>query len=1271
MRKLLLSIAACVAASVQAITWVTYDSATLPSGVKEIKINNDVDTSIDNPNQSDAQGFNLCCADGVTIKLTPKSSVDRYRFFSAIIATNGAAPTVTLDVTDFVGLPLLLHNHFHFKNDATLVIKGTNFVEFGADYNWSTYFPTFNVPHKVKFTDAAGTEVAGRIRFRDRVCLYPMPDDLDYEIADNAHVAVHSNALKFGNEITLDRYDLFLSDSTETLSQYSGSTPPGATITVKEGRCLYFFPNHVNENFRWSRDGGIISNNVILAGGSLGISTATRDATLAGSLKGYGNVIGSWTTENAWNGNWSRLTGPVCFTGAVDFACQPPYYSHSSINSSRDYRFSFQNVLPGTRITALRLGGVMKKDDNGFAFVRKTDLDLSAYDANPVVIEKIEGVNNYDTNYVSFVQASVPLTIGAFSGRSLDLRGDYPITVQTMGAQSVLRNVGQVAGPADSSTVPYGDYVYTYGSSYKLFNNFNDSIPATGKVARVKGDATVIAGNPKWELHVDEGVSPRLVPTTNRMAVVVEGGTVRVTGREVAWQELPSLWLDAAASESVTNLTVHTGYAKTYPDYSHSDADLLAPGTVYYTNGFPYVTGWYDRRPDHKTTMFWSDRYDNPWTQTAQYPNQHNIMPGTHPFRVLGGLNGKDYISFGTAKVGSRTATTHPKLAGGNYTLNGVLTENARGYFYEYGTTKWGSGYKGLKPMWAFLVFGSQNGGGYNLLGSDSQSFKRGAKDLSAPLTAHAAAIEKGRAWVDGTSVALDQSNVLNGGWQIITLNLKRLVEINTLGSPGGQNYAEIIFFEQDLSEAQRVDIELYLAEKWGLRAQYNCPEGVSPTPPVATVYGSNGTVKLEADATLSGGFAGAIDLNGQTLTLEGEDLPPDETTVDTTGCTGWYDPERADLMREQDNVSSHAPARRISRLFDRSPGGMADGRFCLSIRANTRAPWKNVSARRFGPARNWMDFCNTEQKPEWATANNGNFFMFREMKNGDGVEAAVQNHCRTIILAQDSVHGGGQPFVESLMPSASGGKDHNYVPRIGQAATSPIYPEGSKDLLTKGRTYLDGVQVDGTTHGFLGRPEILSVIPTGDYAFTVFENGYNSERKDLTTCTSAIHGEILMWNRELADAERERVEAYLAWKWLGVVNRGYSALTNATVSGAGAVRAATVAVLPKFASDCTATVEVAGGDLAFNYVSGTIVDARDLGSAVVSFPATMDVNLTFAQKPASGDYPLLSCGAWATTTDFTLRTTGAVGSARVTLKTTETGLLAHVVSAGTLVVIR
>lgn len=61
MKNLLLSIAACVAASVQAITWVTYDSVTLPSGVKEIKINNDVDTSIDNSNQSDAQGFNLCC----------------------------------------------------------------------------------------------------------------------------------------------------------------------------------------------------------------------------------------------------------------------------------------------------------------------------------------------------------------------------------------------------------------------------------------------------------------------------------------------------------------------------------------------------------------------------------------------------------------------------------------------------------------------------------------------------------------------------------------------------------------------------------------------------------------------------------------------------------------------------------------------------------------------------------------------------------------------------------------------------------------------------------------------------------------------------------------------------------------------------------------------------------------------------------------------------------------------------------------------------------
>lgn len=1253
-KGLVLACMLALASSAFAVTWISFPSGT----TKEIGLNNDEDASSSNPNQSAAQGYNLCCDDGVTIRLTKKAEgVALYRFFSAIIATNGAAPTVTLDVTGLAGAPLRLHNHFHFKSDATLVVKGTNYVEFGANEQWSTYFPTFNVPHAVKFTDASGAEIAGRIRFVDRVCVYPLASGLDWSIADNAIVAPHNNALGFTGDVTLEKYDLMLCDS--SANGYSGAVPRNAMITVPTGRRLYLFPTSINRDFRWDRNGGIVSNSVVLAGGSFGIGTANSDARLEGSLTGTGEVFGSWCAS-PWNANWCRITGPVSFTGTVDFACGAKYYGNTT--STRDYNVEFGKVQPGTRITSLLYGGVSSKPTNGFRFTRDTAKTDADYAANPVVFESIGGVNNYNTNYVSYFDCGCPATF-VCDPVDVFLRGIGTLTLQTVGANSVERHENPVVAPAGTTTIPAGAYWNTYGSAHTVFDTLSANVPATGCVYEVQSDCTLVAGNPKWEVHVGAGKTLGLVPTDSRMAVVADGGTVNVQSTEGGWRHLPVLWLDASAPDTVTNLTVHTGYDKSYPDYSHNDADLLAPGTVYYTNQCPFVTGWYDCRPERRTIKLWSDRYDYLWTASG-YSAQHNIMISTHPYRVPGGLNGMDYVSFGAAS-GNKAYVTHPKLSGGTYTFTSPINEGSRGFFYKQETTAWnGSGDRPLKPEYVFLVFGSQKGGGNNIFGGATHALKRSSSALSAPLTSNATVIGKGRAWVDGRSVRLDQPNVLNGGWQVITLELKKTIEVAALGQGGGMDYAEIIVFEDSITDRQRQDIEIYLAEKWGLADQYDYQAAgrVKNTGKTATVYGT-GTVRLDAPATLSGAFAGTIDLNGQSLTLEGAGLPPDDTSIITNDCTGWFDPERMDLMVEG-NLGGRTPQKRITRLYDRC--GKEDGRFCLAERS--RAPWRHVSARRFGPARNWMDFSNTNSVP--TTNNDGNLFQFRPMKNGDGLAGMWTNVCRTIILAQDSVHGGGQPFVDgnSVLPAAASMK---YKERVGKTASSPIYPSGTDGLLTKGRTYLDGIEVDGTTQGFNGRGEILTVIPTNEYGFLCFDHLYNSEKKSYDQCTSAIHGEILMWNRALDDAERKRVEAYLSWKWLGLVNEGYSALTNATVTGAGTVRAASLAVLPKFAADCAATVDVAADALAFHYAAASVVDAKDLGGATLALPAATAVTVSFAEKPVPGDYQLLSCGAGLSATTFSLSTAGALGSCTVSLAKTDTALVLRVNASGTVIIVR
>ena len=429
-------------------------------------------------------------------------------------------------------------------------------------------------------------------------------------------------------------------------------------------------------------------------------------------------------------------------------------------------------------------------------------------------------------------------------------------------------------------------------------------------------------------------------------------------------------------------------------------------------------------------------------------------------------------------------------------------------------------------------------------------------------------------------------------------------------------------------------------------------------------MYGT-GTVNIDCDATLGGGFAGTVNLNGHALAIDGTALPPTDADISTDGCVGWFDPEQESLCTMQMTGSDNKlPRNRLFWLYDRC--GTEDGRYALTASTITRAPWINVSARGFGPLRRWIDFSNEK----YYDANNGNTFRFRLMQDGAGTGDVVTNTFRTIIMAQDSVRGGGQPFVDgnTVLPSAAATL---YKVRTGKSAASPIYPSGTASLLTGGRTYLDGELVaNPSATGFQGRPEILTVIPTADYGIVCFEHLNNSEKKDRYTNTSAIQGEILMYNRELPDAERQKVEAYLSWKWLGILPAGYSSLTNATLAGTGSVTAAKAELLPKFAPDCTADVTLTDGILAFTLVGDVLNTPHDLGAATLHLPASVTVSVACAGNPEPGDYPLVSYGALAEGTTFAFSATG-FGGARPSLVQTASGLALHVVPSGMMLIFR
>jgi hypothetical protein len=1189
-----------------------------------------------NPNQGGAQGYNLCPAGSATVALTKSAeNKDLYRFFSSIIATNGTAPTVTLDLSGLNGAPFQFHGNLHFKSDATLHIKGTNTFVMGSDQNWPSYYPTFNVPYKVEFDEDV---TDGKVVFKNQICVYAKPPDLAHEIADNATVSMHNNVLGFGSSITLDRYDLALMDSSAT---GCAPVPQGTMITVPAGRILYLFPCTVNADWRWTRAGGIITNDIVLAGGKLGLQAATSsEFHLAGSITGTGDLFSAWTFS-AWS-TWNRVTGPVDFTGNIDLA----------YGSSKDVALELGGVLPGAHFGTVRLSGVQNKQT---LLALKPSSSAPDHTLVPVMIDLLENPSGAAADKASVLtRRPLSLTVGNVA-HNLSFTESGPVTLNALGSNVVVRHVGQVKAPG-YVTLPTNGVYLTWGKAARTEFNLSDfALPdSVGRMIEVD-DNMLSLYNPTsgCQVCVSESGTLNLGVGTGRMAVRSEGGTVNVTGRAGDWGSLPVLWIDPSAAGTVSNLVVH--YENSYAAYDNEDnsARLKLGQTIRYTNDFPFVNGIFDCRGASASYKLWNDRYDN------LYNGNHNTMHGTFPYLVTGGLNGKATLSFG--KIG--TAYNNVRHDYVDDTWKNVNFSNmSRIYVTLAGDIV---GTKVLNPRYVVMVFGSQQGGGNALLaGRSTGELSRGGNTLDAPIFTNTAY----EAWIDGSKVNPVDTSLLNGGWQVITLGLKGATvyglgfDRNAAGDNGGQNYAEVLFFDEELTEMQRQAVEIYLAEKWGLASNYNYPAWVEDAVEAVPVYGT-GTVNLKTDAALGGAFAGTVNLNGHALTVDGVALPPTDSDIDTDGCVGWYDPDCAGTFTTRD-VPDKTPPTRLARLNDRL--GTADGRRSLSgAAAPQRAPWINTALRGFGPSRNWLDFSDVAYNAGYF----GNNLRFREMQNGQETGDVVTNAFRTIVMAMDSSRGGGQPFVDGANVAAAGVA--YYAKRVDKKASDPIYPSGSDEILTQGRTYLDGNRVaNPSATGFRGRPEILTVIPTNAYGMLCFDYFGNSENKSITNATSLILGESLLYNRELDDAERTRVEAYLAWKWLGLTREGYSILTNATVTGAGSVTAANVSLLPRFAADCTAALTLGSGDFAFTLAGDTVTGARDFGQCTLALPDSCAISVTCVGKAIIGDYLLISCGAFEGNPTFTLNDQG-FGSARMSLIKDANTLKLHVVPAGMSIMLR
>ena len=570
------------------------------------------------------------------------------------------------------------------------------------------------------------------------------------------------------------------------------------------------------------------------------------------------------------------------------------------------------------------------------------------------------------------------------------------------------------------------------------------------------------------------------------------------------------------------------------------------------------------------------------------------------------------------------------------------------------------------------MVFGSQGGGGSAILGDTSKSFARKAKTTNNAWMTNAVC----KLIVDGREV-VPTSERPSGGWQIVSADLTtRAHALSCIGAehattgnsvnPGGQNYAELIFFREKPTPAERADCERYLAAKWGLEAGYELWDV-----DYADITG-NGTVSLQDDNKLdheaedevkvAGTFTGTFIVPaGKTLTVSDRPRPPQPADLPQQDqITAWFDPS---LDGAIDFNESGSKPTGIARLYSRTADGVdkSAGAYWLGMQGTISNPTgrfpfllQTAYPGGFGvtPTMPWMDF-TTE------SANSGNTLRSHPIDNLDvGVSSAAAMPVRSVFMSLDSSAGGGNPFADTV------GMTGKIKPRRGSNANDPIW--SPSNTVAMAHTWLGTNEVDGAATGFNGRGQVLGFELQSQQSIGIFlgfyKGGGSSERNYEHI------GETLIYKTALTDEERQTVQGYLMAKWLGDCNGTYSDLTGATVTGDGVVKSATLRNLPQLDADFTGSL-AGGSALAFT-IDRTVSTTAAVDALSFDRPIALDANgtVTVTGTVLPGDYTLLTAPS---VTGGGLVLQMADNRFEADLAVAGTSLILRVKSVGTMVIFR
>lgn len=544
----------------------------------------------------------------------------------------------------------------------------------------------------------------------------------------------------------------------------------------------------------------------------------------------------------------------------------------------------------------------------------------------------------------------------------------------------------------------------------------------------------------------------------------------------------------------------------------------------------------------------------------------------------------------------------------------------------------------------AIMVFGSQYGGGNAIIGTSNGAFGRTGTTIEHGITTN----ERHRIWVDGVQVDPTAANVLNGDWQIITVSMDGK-SFDGLGwnnyqkdsNYGGQCYGELLLFTEEISEVKRLDAEIYLAEKWGLSANYS-QEARARHKELSIVTNrvfvrDGAMVRANDDSVeLYGVCSGTVQLTGGMLTSGKRAMNVSE--IPSEGRLFWLDADdESTVMRRKDMGSASVFENEIKAIRDKGCAAYEVGH-PFAYGTGTRAPaWVKMS-RNGGPVRGWVDFNQyysyvPSLSPD---GNNLRFFNYTEdfsFNNGTPANLADMP-ARTVFVVQDSFNKYASPLLDSVSGS-------NIKPRT--SASAPIWPSGTAAAFVNGENRLNGRVVD-QSKGFSQNTEVFTVRATAPVNAPFIEYYANSEKFSYEDGKAGVIGEMLYYSTPLSDETVQGIEAYLMKKWMNRLPPGFADVSDVAVSGSGTVLLPNADMGLMFSSEFTGVVEINGAqqrlDIVIDPASGVVSGSLVAPGATLNLPSSCEIRADFTSIPPLPkervEYVLVECASLVSDVDWT-----------------------------------